>query len=114
MLKYFDKESDEGNIEYKLFIGKTKCKHRLLSQCFYRIREGNGKAIYIIGITDAGQLVFTNMKTLYLSITNFINIIKPYCKFKMKIFIKKPYVYSIICVYNNKINSINYIDYNNI
>ena len=102
MLNFFNKESDTGNIEYKLYIGKNKCKDSLLSQCYYRIREGNGKAIYIIGITDNGDLVFTNINIIFLSISNFINIIKPYCKFKLKIFIKKPYVYSIISVYNNE------------
>jgi GTPase len=111
MLKFFDKESDEGNIEYKLFISKKKCKHRLLSQCFYRIREGNGKAIYIIGITDNGELFITNIKLLIYSIINFINIIKNKCKFKVKLFYNKPYIYSIISVYNTTLQSINDFDY---
>ena len=113
MLSFFNKENDYGIIEYKLYINKNK-KDRLLSQCFYRIREGNGKAIYIIGITDKGQLAFKNIKPVFYSVNKFINIIKSYCKYKLRFFIHKSYVYAIITIYNANLTSFNYIDYDKI
>ena len=47
----FEPENYYGNIEYKLYISSKKFD-RILSQFLFRMREGNGKAIYIIGITD--------------------------------------------------------------
>ena len=112
MLLFFPQEQFYGNLEYKLYIGLKK-NDRILSQFFFRLREGNGKAIYIIGITDSGFLHITNIKFIIESIHNFIRIVGKYSTFKIRIFTKKPYVYAIICLENNKISQINdVIDFN--
>lgn len=53
-----DQESDEGNIEYKLKLINTTPKRieELTSQMAYRLNEGNGECIYILGVTDYGEL----------------------------------------------------------
>ena len=106
MLDLFDKEEYYGHLEYKLFINYKK-KDRLLSQFFFRMREGNGKATYIIGITDSGQLYFQNIKYVLVSVLLFIKIVKPYCSFKIKFFTYSSYVYSILYLYNTNITDIN-------
>ena len=112
MLPLFDQEEYYGNIEYKLIINYKK-KERLLSQFLFRMREGNGKAIYIIGIHDSGQLYFQNIKYVLVSVLQFIKIVKPYCSFKVKFFTYSSYVYSILYLYNNNIiDTTNSIDYN--
>jgi hypothetical protein len=103
MIKLFDKENDEGNIEYKLIINKKKTT-KLITQFFFRLREGNGKCIYIIGIDDNGFLHFTNIKYILLNTLFFIKLIKIYAHFKVKLFIYNKYIYSIICFYNYNIN----------
>ena len=47
-------EKDDGNIEYKLkLIDKTKERvDELSTQMRYRVDEGCGEAIYVIGVTD--------------------------------------------------------------
>ena len=112
MISLFEPEQFYGNLEYKLYIGSKK-NDRILSQFFFRLREGNGKAIYIIGITDNGFLHITNIKLIIESIHNFIHIVGKYSTFKIRIFTHKPYVYAILCLENNKISEINdIIDFN--
>ena len=53
----FEPEQFYGNIEYKLYIGSKK-NDRILSQFLFRMREGNGKAIYIIGILITAHLTY--------------------------------------------------------
>ncbi|KAL0478043.1 GTP-binding protein GTPBP2 [Acrasis kona] len=53
---HLGQENDEGNIEYKwklVGISDDRFKH-LVSQMKYRISEGQGEAIYEIGINDDG------------------------------------------------------------
>lgn len=52
-------ENDNGNIEYKLtLVGATNNKiEHLESQMRFRINEGNGEAIYVIGVTDDGIII---------------------------------------------------------
>ena len=52
-------EKEEGNIEYKLHIlNKTNERlEELSTQMSYRIEEGNGQCIYILGIKDNGEPV---------------------------------------------------------
>ena len=55
----FAQENDEGNIEYKC-IFNIKSKDRLdryITQLNYRINEGQGEAIYLIGVSDLGQVI---------------------------------------------------------
>ena len=51
-------EKDDGNIEYKtMLINKDKSRIQgLASQMRYRVDEGSGEAIYVIGVTDDGNL----------------------------------------------------------
>lgn len=78
-------ESDYGNKEYKWkILPETpdlmdfKC-HKLASQMIYRIFEGDGKAIYIIGILDNGTPIGLNEFEIYKTINmlkEITNIIK--------------------------------------
>ena len=72
----FTKENDLGNIEYKLKIDGINQNRfdKYCSQLKYRVLEGNGKAIYIIGIHNNGFLVGLN------KIDKTINIFYSICK----------------------------------
>lgn len=98
----FESEQFYGNIEYKLYISSKK-NERIFSQFLFRMREGNGKAIYIIGITDKGNLHMKNIKLIYQSIKNFLNIVQNYAHYKIRLFTYNQYIYSIISLYNYEI-----------
>lgn len=51
-------ENDEGNIEYKLKINpeSDKRKNELVTQMGYRLNEGYGECIYMLGVKDNGEL----------------------------------------------------------
>jgi GTPase len=51
------RESDDGNIEYKIkLIDKNNERlEKLATQMRYRVDEGNGEAIYCIGVADCGD-----------------------------------------------------------
>ena len=59
MNSYIEKESDWGNIEYKIaFIDMTLEKiKKYATQLKYRVIEGNGTALYMLGIRDNGNVV---------------------------------------------------------
>ena len=59
MSYFIDKENDWGNIEYKKhFINMTPDKiKKYATQLKFRIIEGNGVAIYIIGVADNGKII---------------------------------------------------------
>lgn len=73
-------EKDDGNKEYKLhllFKKKSNNLHqfniflnRRGTQMLYRIYEGDGKAIYIIGIDDNGKNIGIDDETLKTSLEN--------------------------------------------
>lgn len=53
---YLEPEIEEGNIEYKRYLSDLN-EHRLeeyISQMIWRVREGNGEAIYYLGVEDKG------------------------------------------------------------
>lgn len=56
---FIDKERDWGNIEYKKhFINMTPVKiKKYATQLKFRIIEGTGIAIYIVGVTDIGKIL---------------------------------------------------------
>ena len=62
----FCQEPPKGNIEYKRNLEKfTRVKFEKYStQLKYRIIEGNGKAIYIIGINDNGNVFGISKETI--------------------------------------------------
>ena len=52
-------EKEDGNIEYKLFLS-PKSEDRLkelISQMGFRLNEGNGECVYILGVTDLGETI---------------------------------------------------------
>ena len=57
-----EKESEYGNIEYKLKLCKDNPQRieELTSQMAFRINEGNGECIYILGVNDDGVLIGLN------------------------------------------------------
>jgi GTPase len=64
-------EIEEGNIEYKLKltgITPDRLEH-LTTQMKWRLAEGNGEAIYEIGIADNGTMIGLSSSELSLSVT---------------------------------------------
>ena len=92
MNKYIPKQIPEkyyGNKEYKLNIlfnnrkKVRKSKQKLYetlqkrsTQMLFRILEGNGKALYLIGLNDNGKNIGINKEDLFESIKN----LKSMCK----------------------------------
>ena len=70
-------EDDFGNKEYKwklipsYFKNVNEKLNKLASQMKYRLYEGNGRAIYLLGVTDTGVSLGLSEYDLYISI-NFI------------------------------------------
>jgi len=52
-------EKEDGNIEYKMSLADktTEQLENIASQQRYRVEEGNGEAIYVLGVSDSGNLV---------------------------------------------------------
>lgn len=65
------KENDEGNKEYKWKLLDENYKDRgkkidkLASQMQYRLYEGDGKAVYLIGVQDNGFSIGIGTNELY-------------------------------------------------
>lgn len=70
------KENDEGNREYKLkLIDSDNDKlERLMTQIKYRIYEGKGKALYILGVKDNGVPIGIKFDELIVSVNIIINL----------------------------------------
>jgi len=68
-------EDDEGNREYKLkIIPQDECEWeqrciKLATQLKYRLGEGCGKALYLLGVRDKGQAVGIDKLSLLITIT---------------------------------------------
>ena len=71
-------ELEEGNREYKLKLcdPTQERNERLASQMKYRLYEGEGKALYIIGVQDDGDPIGISEKELHLSIKNIEKVVK--------------------------------------
>ena len=57
-MRIFNNEDYYGNIEYKRYFNQ-KDKHRCekyITQLNFRVNEGGGKAIYLIGVNDDGSI----------------------------------------------------------
>lgn len=65
-------EKDEGNIEYKLKLINLDIEtlNKRSTQMLYRVNEGNGEAIYYIGVLDNGSVVGINIDEYNESIKN--------------------------------------------
>jgi GTPase len=57
MVDKISPENDEGNKEYKLKLLNASSIDHLTTQMRYRIDQGAGEAIYILGVTDSGEIV---------------------------------------------------------
>jgi GTPase len=66
-------EKEEGNKEYKRYLfwnkrDKNISEHEFInrraSQMLYRLLEGNGKAVYLIGVDDDGRIKSLNNKSI--------------------------------------------------
>ena len=73
-------ENEEGNKEYKRYL-KNKCNdkdfyNKRATQMKYRLIEGNGKAIYMIGIEDDGNLSGIQLDDIYITINSLKKISK--------------------------------------
>ena len=71
-------EQPDGNIEYKSQLLKlTPVRiQELMTQLAYRISEGNGEALYEIGVSDDGQLLGLSDEDLNESLENLKKITK--------------------------------------
>ena len=67
-----EREKDDGNIEYKreLLNLDEDTIHKRMTQMKYRIYEGNGEALYFIGVGDDGKLLGLNKDEYEISIQN--------------------------------------------
>ena len=91
-----------GNKEYKIsldYLKETKKNlNKLLekkaSQMLFRLFEGDGKAIYLIGVEDNGNVPGITLRNLLISIYNLIKITK-----KINVNIKKITIYNGIYGY---------------
>ena len=66
----FEKESDDGMVEYKLKLSPKPDPERLeklTSQMKFRLTEGNGEAIYELGIADSGDIIGLNKEEFNVS-----------------------------------------------
>ena len=73
-----DREDEYGNVEYKLLLREiTEDRmEQLVSQMAYRLAEGFGECIYIIGIEDDGTFTGIPKETMDKSIENLALIAK--------------------------------------
>lgn len=87
MIEYLDKifpnqppEVENGNKEYKRNLlnqyPKNKFLHKRATQMKYRLLEGDGKAIYILGIEDCGRADGINDIDLDITIDNIKKIVQ--------------------------------------
>ena len=72
----FYREPNEGNLEYKLNLSNfTSNKYEKYStQLKYRVLEGRGEAIYIIGVFDNGEIKGIPIKEFNITIDKFNHI----------------------------------------
>ena len=61
-MSIFCAELDNGNIEYKVTLENISNKKiiKYTTQLKYRVLEGYGRAIYLIGVSDKGTIIGLN------------------------------------------------------
>lgn len=79
-------EKEYGNTEYKRFLyfkNKNKSKTSLkefyekrASQMLYRLCEGNGKALYLLGIEDDGKIIGMTPTEMEFTLIHLRSIVK--------------------------------------
>lgn len=105
-------EKEEGNKEYKRYLlwdsQKKRCSeidfiNRRASQMLYRLLEGNGKAIYLIGVDDNGKIYSLNKDNLNETI-RYIKLISKKIGARVKVIrIYKNQVCSVRIILDDKI-----------
>lgn len=65
-----------GNREYKrhLLLPNTHSMHKKSTQLLFRLNEGNGKALYLIGVEDSGRVSGLAKEDMLISLDNFIQM----------------------------------------
>ena len=91
MIEYVNKtipkqppEKEYGNTEYKRYLFfKNKKRSSLMdfyekraSQMLFRLCEGNGKALYLLGIDDDGQIVGMTPQEMEFTLNHLKSIVK--------------------------------------
>jgi len=71
-----NRESEEGNVEFKLRISPADRDRflELATQMLYRLNEGGGEAFYELGLSDEGEPVGLTPEALQASLENLKNI----------------------------------------
>lgn len=71
---------EEGNIEYKLkLLNPTASRfEHLVTQMKWRLQEGQGEAIYEIGVADCGTLLGLNEMELKMSMDTLMKMAHKY------------------------------------
>ena len=91
----FPKENDYGNTEYKQkFNAHSYIRlQKYITQMNFRLNEGNGSAIYIVGISDHGQVIGLTSKQI-IDTKNLINYMANTLNSYIKVILN--------CQYDNK------------
>ncbi|NON61227.1 GTPBP1 family GTP-binding protein [Acidianus sp. RZ1] len=68
----YPRENDVGKIEYKLILSNVTEQRlqELASQMKFRLEEGGGEAIYVVGVSDDGEVIGLDMQSLNNTITS--------------------------------------------
>ena len=75
-------EKEEGNKEYKRYLTCRNCNpeiqnrfiNKRASQMLYRLIEGEGKAVYLLGVEDDGKIYSLKNEIIYETI-NYLKLI---------------------------------------
>ena len=86
----YEEEKDDGNMEYKLQLLSLNPRRveELTTQLKYRVAEGQGECIYVIGVMDDGNPKGLDEEDLYESVENLKSIAKN-LKYSVKLLSKK-------------------------
>ncbi len=92
-----------GNREYKrhLLLPDTHSMHKKSTQLLFRLNEGNGRALYLIGVEDSGRVSGLAKEDMLTSLDNFIQMSQI-----IKCQVEKINVYRIVNKDNRFISSI--------
>ena len=58
-------EIEEGNREYKLKLTRDHKLHKIASHLRFRLYEGEGRALYLLGVSDGGKSWGVTLEQLY-------------------------------------------------
>ena len=105
-------EKEEGNIEYKRKIDDDRIPS-LTSQMKYRVNEGNGEAIYYLGVEDDGQMSGLDCKE-YEETRKNIELIAETANYSLKLILKKPGTENECFIYKYLIREKNEYKYNEV